>query len=250
VRFLTLEQVIACNEAVRGPDESSPTAEDDDLDRVDRALMQAQAKTDPIDAAAALAYEVTAAQGFYEANKRTGSLLARWFLGVNTSLDVDRVIPSDDRELADLLIAAARGEQVEEAIGTLLHTPVSASPEGLRGIKVGTPLPGPEAAYRRSANCKRGVTGQHLLRMRPSHWQGDQPRFARQPNERHVRPGLEAASRDHRTRLLRRRTSWSKPQPRREVPPAARLICADLYSGPCRWHCGPGRESPVSCCTG
>lgn len=72
--------------------------------------------------AAALAYELTAAQGFYEANRRTGFLLARWFLRVNTNLDVDRVIPADDRELAHLLIAAARGDQVGKAIETLLRT--------------------------------------------------------------------------------------------------------------------------------
>ena len=122
MRFPTLDEVIACNEAARGPGEASPSAQDDDLDRVDRALARAQAKMDPIDAAAALAYEITAAQGFYEANKRTGFLLARWFLQVNTSLDVESVIPPDDHELADLLIAAARGEHVGEAIETLLHS--------------------------------------------------------------------------------------------------------------------------------
>ncbi len=125
MRFPTLDEVIACNEAARGPGEASPSAEDDDLDRVDRALTRAQIKTDPIDAAAALAYEITAAQGFYEANKRTGFLLARWFLHVNTNLDVEGIIPPDDHELPDLLIAAARGERVGETIETLLHSRTS-----------------------------------------------------------------------------------------------------------------------------
>jgi prophage maintenance system killer protein len=121
VRFPSLDEVIACNEAVRGPDESSTSADDDDLDRVARALERARAESDPVDAAAALAYEITAAQGFYEGNKRTAALLARWFLGVNTDLDVDALIPADDLAFADLLIAAARGETVGEEIRVLLR---------------------------------------------------------------------------------------------------------------------------------
>ena len=64
-----LDEVIACNEAVREPDEVSPSADDDELARVANALTQAQILVDPIDAAAALAYKIAAAQGFYEGNK-------------------------------------------------------------------------------------------------------------------------------------------------------------------------------------
>src|SRR6516165_5830176 len=106
VRFLTLDEAIACNEAVREPAEVSPTPGDDDLDRVEQALVRAQIQKDPIDAAASLAYEVTSAQGFYEGNKRTALLLARWFIGENTDRDPDALIPPDDRRLGDLLIAA------------------------------------------------------------------------------------------------------------------------------------------------
>ena len=67
MRFPNLNEAIACNEAVRGPDESSMSAEDDDLERVGRALERAGTQADPVDAAAALAYEITAAQGFYRA---------------------------------------------------------------------------------------------------------------------------------------------------------------------------------------
>jgi prophage maintenance system killer protein len=121
VRFPSLDEAIACNEAVRGPDESSMSADDDDLERVDRALQRVRAETDPVDAAAALAYEITAAQGFYEGNKRTATVLARWFLSVNTDLDVDELIPPDDREFADLLIAAARGDEIRDEIRGLLR---------------------------------------------------------------------------------------------------------------------------------
>jgi hypothetical protein len=120
VRFPTLEEAIACNEAVREPNEISPSADDDDLDRVGQALLRAQAETDPIEAAASLAYELTFAQGFYEGNKRTAVLLARWFIAENTDCDPDLVIPPNDHRLGDLLIAAAQGEHVANEIRTLL----------------------------------------------------------------------------------------------------------------------------------
>ena len=97
------------------------SADDDDLERVDRALQRVRAETDPVDAAAALAYEITAAQGVFEGNKRTATVLARWFLSVNTDLDVDALIPPDDREFADLLLAAARGNEVGDEIRGLLR---------------------------------------------------------------------------------------------------------------------------------
>lgn len=122
MRFPTLDEVIAANEAVRGPDETSPTVDDDDLDRVASALDRARAENDPIQAAAALAFEIAFSQGFYEGNKRTALLIARWFLRANTEGDPDTIIPPDDRELGDLLIAAARGENSEQAIRTLFRT--------------------------------------------------------------------------------------------------------------------------------
>lgn len=64
MRFPTLEEAIACNEAVREPNEISPSADDDDLDRVGQALLRAQAETDPIEAAV-----IAAAQGEHVANE-------------------------------------------------------------------------------------------------------------------------------------------------------------------------------------
>jgi len=121
VRFPTLDEAIACNEAVREPSEVSPSANDDDLEQVARALERARAETDPVDAAAALAFELATAQGFYEGNKRTAVLLARWFITINTAIDPDRLIPPDDQVLGNLLISAARGDPVGTHVRTLLR---------------------------------------------------------------------------------------------------------------------------------
>ncbi|MGH9025768.1 MAG: Fic family protein [Acidimicrobiia bacterium] len=120
--FPSLEEVIACNEAVRGPDEISPSADDDDLDRVARALDRARIESDPIDTAAALAFELTSAQAFHEGNKRTAAVMARWFSRTNTDIDPDRIIKPDDPKFADLLIAAARGDDVGAEIRGLFHS--------------------------------------------------------------------------------------------------------------------------------
>lgn len=121
MRFPTLDEAIACNEAVRESSEASPSADDDDLERVDRALDKARRRTEPLEAAASVLYEVTAAQGFYEGNKRTAVLLARWFIATNTAFDPDDLIRPDDRRLGDLLVAAARGEPTYEALLELLR---------------------------------------------------------------------------------------------------------------------------------
>ncbi|MCJ7437906.1 MAG: Fic family protein [Acidimicrobiia bacterium] len=109
MRFPNLEEIIACNEAVREPDEASPSADDDDLDRVARALERVTTETDPVEAAAALAFEIAYAQGFYEGNKRTAALIARWFIATNTALDPDVLIPSFT--------------QVSEAVSAGAHPP-------------------------------------------------------------------------------------------------------------------------------
>ena len=121
MRFPTLDEVIACNELVREPDEFSPSADDDDLALVEGALHSAREVGDAIDAAAVLVYELVAAQGFFDGNKRTAVLIGRWFLSVNTDRDPDVLIRPDDRELGELLVRAARGDDVEEELVTLLR---------------------------------------------------------------------------------------------------------------------------------
>ena len=129
MRFPTLDEVIACNEAVRTPDEASPSADDDDLDLVSRAIERAQSEPDPVDAAAALLYEIAAAQAFFEGNKRTAAVIARWFIRTNTEFDPDSLIRPDDPTLGSLLIATARGERNQDAIETLLRER-AATPSG------------------------------------------------------------------------------------------------------------------------
>jgi prophage maintenance system killer protein len=94
--------------------------EPDDLDRVRRALSTIDTLDDAVDAAAVLAYQITRAQGFGEGNKRTALLLARWILDRNGE-DGSRLLPSDDREFAELLIQAAAGADVHDAFMTLLR---------------------------------------------------------------------------------------------------------------------------------
>jgi prophage maintenance system killer protein len=105
-----LHLAIALNARVRAWDEWFD--EPDELDRVEKALKSIDDVDDPLKASALLAYRVTRAQGFTEANKRTALLLARWVLDSN-GIDGRRILDPDDRELADLLIQAASGNDVE-----------------------------------------------------------------------------------------------------------------------------------------
>jgi prophage maintenance system killer protein len=117
LRRPSLALATAINRAVRESDEWF--SEPDDLDRVERALASIDDIHEPVVAAGVLAFRVTRAQGFAEGNKRTALLLARWVLDHN-GLDGLALLPPDDRELADLLIKAAAGADVESQIAGLL----------------------------------------------------------------------------------------------------------------------------------
>lgn len=109
----TLDHAVAFNRSERREDEWFD--EPDDLERVQRALDSIGTLDDVIDAAAVLAYRVARAQGFGEGNKRTALLLARWLLDHNGE-DGLRFLPADDRVVADLLVAAAGGRNVEREL--------------------------------------------------------------------------------------------------------------------------------------
>lgn len=113
----SLDLAVEINRAVRESDEWFD--EPDDLDRVSIALTAIDDIDDPVAASAMVAYRVTRAQGFAEGNKRTGLLLARWLLDRN-GIDGARILPTNDYELADLLVKAAAGNDVEAAIVRLL----------------------------------------------------------------------------------------------------------------------------------
>ena len=108
-----LRLAIEINERVRSDDEWFD--EPDELGRVESALRSIDDIDDPVAAAGAIAFRVTRTQGFTEENKRTALLLARWTLD-NNGLDGSRIIDPDDRELAELLVQAAAGRNVEAEI--------------------------------------------------------------------------------------------------------------------------------------
>ena len=108
-----LRLAVAFNKRVREDDEWFD--EPDDLHRVELALASIDNLENPVSAAAVLAYRVTRAQGFAEGNKRTALLLARWLLDSN-GVDGGEILPPDDRVIADLLVQAASGADVEQDI--------------------------------------------------------------------------------------------------------------------------------------
>src|SRR3974390_3095181 len=89
--------------------------EPDELDRLANALAAINDFEDPVHAAGVLAFRVARAQPFGEGNKRTAVLLARWVLDRN-GVDGAAIIPPDDRKLADLLVKAASGRDVQTEI--------------------------------------------------------------------------------------------------------------------------------------
>jgi prophage maintenance system killer protein len=109
----------AFNEAVRTPEEWFD--EPDDLDRLTRALAAIDDVEDPVAAVAILAARVTRAQAFAEGNKRTALLLARWLVDHNGQAGSE-LLPADDREVADLLVRAAAGADVQAELLALLRS--------------------------------------------------------------------------------------------------------------------------------
>ena len=89
--------------------------EPDDLDRVRRAIEAVRPIDDPVRAAAVLCYRLARTQAFGEGNKRTALLAAKWVLDRN-GVEGTRLIPADDRVLADLLVQAASGHDVEQSM--------------------------------------------------------------------------------------------------------------------------------------
>lgn len=105
------------NRELRGPDEWFD--DPDDVARLANAMRSIDAIDDPVTAAGTLVFRVTRAQAFGEGNKRTALILARWVLDRN-GVDGHAVMPPDDRVLADLLVKAAAGVDVERQLVELL----------------------------------------------------------------------------------------------------------------------------------
>lgn len=113
----TLDLVVAINHTTRDADEWFD--EPDDLDRVSGALDAIAGIADVVEAAAVVAFRIARAQGFGEGNKRTALLIARWVLDRN-GVDGAVILPPDDRVVADLLVRAASGHDVETELLSLL----------------------------------------------------------------------------------------------------------------------------------
>jgi len=111
--------VAAINEAVREPDEWFE--EPDDIDRLQNALAFIDETDDSVEAAAVLAFRITRAQAFGEGNKRTALVVARWILDHNGQ-DGSIILPTEDRHVADLLVRAAAGADVEAELLRILRS--------------------------------------------------------------------------------------------------------------------------------
>jgi prophage maintenance system killer protein len=110
---------IALNHAARQDDEWFD--EPDGLERLQRALDAVSETDDPVMAAAVVAHRVARAQAFGEGNKRTAFLLAKWMLDRN-GVDGSALLPPDDRDVADLLVKSAAGQDVQDALVDLLRS--------------------------------------------------------------------------------------------------------------------------------
>jgi prophage maintenance system killer protein len=110
---------LALNGAVR--DDHEWFVEPDDLDRLVVALEPIETIDVPVEAAAVVAFRATTAQAFGEGNKRTALLLARWLLDRNR-LDGAMILPANDREVANLLVRAASGADVQSERSALFRS--------------------------------------------------------------------------------------------------------------------------------
>lgn len=126
MRRPSIDLAVAINRFVRADDEWFD--EPDDIDRLRHALAAAENFDDPVRSAGVLAFRVARAQAFGEGNKRTALLLAKWTLDRN-GIDGASVIRPDDFVLADLLVKAASGINVEDEVVDLLTRRLEGLPE-------------------------------------------------------------------------------------------------------------------------
>jgi len=119
LNFPRLELVVAINASIRHDDEWFD--EVDDLDRIEKIIGDLQSESDPLIAAAIATSRIARSQAFSEGNKRTALLVGRWILDHN-GLNGIRIIPNDDLELANLLLKAARGENISQRIIALFES--------------------------------------------------------------------------------------------------------------------------------
>ncbi|MGH3732132.1 MAG: Fic family protein [Acidimicrobiales bacterium] len=115
----TVALVVGINASVRQDDEWFD--EPDELGRIQRIVDDLAEVEDPVRAAGLVAYRIAKSQAFSEGNKRTAVLTARWILDEN-QVDGQRFIRESDFDLANLLLRAARGEDVGDQILNLFES--------------------------------------------------------------------------------------------------------------------------------
>jgi prophage maintenance system killer protein len=111
--------VVAFNYSIRDADEWFD--EPDELDRVERLLVELADETDPVVAAALRVSRLAQSQPFREGNKRTAVLVSRWILDCN-GLDGAKYVAENDIDLARLLLRAARGTDVRQEVADLFNS--------------------------------------------------------------------------------------------------------------------------------
>jgi prophage maintenance system killer protein len=116
----TLEIAVSLNASARRDDEWFDD-DPDDLERLRSAMEAISDVEDPVSAAAILAFRVTRAPAFSEGNKRTAFLLAKWILARNGQ-DGLVILPPDDRLVADLLVKAAAGQDIQSELEDLVQS--------------------------------------------------------------------------------------------------------------------------------
>jgi len=121
----TVELAVSINHSIREHDEWFD--EPDEIGRLEIALDAIAASEDPIEASATLAFRIARAQAFGEGNKRTALLLARWMLDRN-GMRGALILPPEDREVANLLIRAAAGQDVHLELVDLVRSRADALP--------------------------------------------------------------------------------------------------------------------------
>lgn len=119
MRIPSLETIVAINSSVRHEDEWFE--DQDELDRIEVIIRDLLTETDPLIAAAIATSRIARSQAFTEGNKRTALLVGRWILDHN-DLRGDQIIPNSDLELANLLLKAARGEDISQLVIALFRS--------------------------------------------------------------------------------------------------------------------------------
>jgi prophage maintenance system killer protein len=109
--------IVKINASLRDPSEFFE--DEDELDRVERVLHVLGGTSDPVLLAGLLMSRLARAQAFTEANKRTALAVAHFVLSA-IGFDPEAYLPPESTQIRDCLLRAARGEDVEQEVLTVM----------------------------------------------------------------------------------------------------------------------------------